>query len=77
MTDGRVHELKHIFYPKGRNLYAATIQENWEPNLSALLNNRNVRVRVWCSNDEKAEYMYFRINGNTSTCDDIDKLCEV
>ncbi|CAN0093763.1 unnamed protein product, partial [Pylaiella littoralis] len=74
-TDGESHELTHVFYPTSRNLYAATIQENWEPNLRGLLENRTVRIRVWCTNDERAEYLFFRVSGEESTCDDIDDLC--
>lgn len=66
-----------MFYPYTRNLYAATIQSNWEPNLSGLLVGRTIRIRVWCTNDERAGYLLFRISGEESTCDDIPDLCKV
>lgn len=59
------------------NMYAATIQSVWEPNLRALLEKRTLRIRVWCTNDEDAEYLFFRISGESATCDDIEGICEV
>lgn len=76
-ADGDTHEMNHVFYPTTRNLYVATIQSLWEPNLRGLLKNRTVRVRVWCTNDERAEYLFFRVSGESATCDDIEDLCEV
>lgn len=76
-ADGETHEVRHIFYPTERNLYAATIQSVWEPNLRGILTNRTVRLRVWCTNDERAEYLFFRVNGEPAECDDIDDLCNV
>lgn len=76
-SDGDVHEMKHVFYATSRSLYAATIQETWEPNLRGLLVGRTVRIRVWCTNDERAEYLFFRISGDAATCDDVANLCEV
>ncbi|CAM9948309.1 unnamed protein product [Ectocarpus sp. 6 AP-2014] len=74
-SDGETHELKHVFYPTQRDLYAATIQANWEPNLRGLLENRIVRLQVYCTNDERAEYLYIRVSGESATCDDIEDLC--
>ena len=76
-SDGEAHELKHVFYPEERNLYAATIQSVWEPNLRGLLTNRTLRLRIWCTNDERAQYLFFRVSGEESTCDDIADLCNV
>eukprot|EP00903_Cladosiphon_okamuranus_P017428 g16052.t1 len=74
-ADGDTHELKHVFYPTQRNLYAATIQSVWEPNLRGILFNRTVRLTIWCTNDERAQYLFFRVSGEEATCEDIDDLC--
>lgn len=59
------------------NMYAATIQSVWEPYLTGLLTNRTLRVTIWCTNDERAEWLYFRVGGVSATCDEIEDLCEV
>lgn len=76
-ADGETYELNHIFYPLQRNLYAATIQSVWEPNLRGILFNRTVRLTIWCTNDERAQYLLFRVSGQPATCDDIANLCTV
>ncbi len=58
-------------------MYAAVIQSVWEPNLRGLLTNRTVRLQIWCTNDERAQYLFFRVSGEAATCDDIEGLCSV
>lgn len=58
-------------------MYAATIQSVWEPNLRGILTNRTLRLRIWCTNDERAEYLFFRVSGEEATCDDVEDLCSV
>lgn len=41
------------------------------------MDNRIVRLQVYCTNDERAEYLYIRVSGEEATCDDIEDLCTV
>lgn len=39
--------------------------------------NRTVKLRVWCTNDESARWLFFRVGGEAADCDEIKGLCEV
>lgn len=77
-SDGRSRELDHVFYTtRVHELWSATIQEVWAPNIEQLLMNRTLRLRVWCTNDETAEWLFLRVGSDSLDCSDVSGLCEV
>ncbi|CAN0412459.1 unnamed protein product, partial [Discosporangium mesarthrocarpum] len=67
-SDGNTYELDHVFYVSGRDLWVSTIQATWAPNLEEILINRTVRLEIWCSNDERAEWIAFTVGTHDTTC---------
>lgn len=58
-------------------LWSATIQSVWSPNLEYILANRTLRLMVWCTNDEEPEALFFRVGDESLTCGDVPDLCTV